>query len=277
MKLLEYIGEQIDKYSWEILKFTPQLFIKKPAQTSLVVPDPNASGVLLNILENYFLITAGHVIENNDPENIGIMIKDKFFILNGIIKYVKPTESEQADKIDIAIWKLDNQVASDLKEKYSFLPLDKIDINHKLDSEPRYLILGYPWKNTKLDKVKMKIIGPPLTFLSNLSNPNEYKRLKYESHSNLLLNYRQKKVRNFKSGTIQQNVSPEGISGCGVWYIPHFLTQPYITPEFKLVGQIIEQNKEKTILIATRIHIVTEVIRRDFGINLPRSLITKLK
>ncbi len=127
-----------------------------------------------------------------------------------------------------------------------------------------------------MDKVNKKIIGFPLVFLTNIAGENNYRRLGYENHSTLLLNYRQKKVRNFNSGTIQQNVSPEGISGCGVWYIPKFLSDKEDLPEFRLVGQIIEQNKEKTILIATRIHMVTEVIRRDFGINLPQSLITKL-
>ena len=277
IKILDFIGQIVNKTAKEILKYTPQLYTKLPGENENIVPEANASGVLLFIDGQHFLITAGHILEDHKPEDIGIMIGNVFNILNGLVKYVRPSTSELADKIDIAVWRLDEEVAETLKTSYKFLPFERIDYNHKIDSDPKYLFVGFPWKKTKPNYKERKLLVEPLIFLTKESKRSEYKRLKYERHLNLLLDYRQKKVKDFSTGNIQQQTSPQGISGCGVWYIPKFLNPFQGVPDFKLVGQIIEQTKEKTILIATRIHLVTEVLRRDFGLNIPQSNVTHLK
>ncbi len=275
--VMDYLRQVVDQCAREILKYTPQLYTKDPNTTDLIKSDPNSSGVLLEVQGQHFLITAGHFLQRNKPEDIGIMIDDTFYILNGIVKYVNPEVGEQEDKIDIAVWKIDDDVVVDLKAKFSFLPFEKIDFQHKVDTEPKYLIVGFPWRETKEDKVNKKLKSSPFIFLTKESNKESYKRLKFEQHSNLLLNYKQQKVKSLNTGNVQQNKSPEGVSGCGVWHISKFIIEDGQVPDFKLVGQIIEQNKEKTILISTRIHLVAEVLRRDFGMNIPQSKITKFK
>jgi hypothetical protein len=271
---INYVGQVVEQCAREILKFTPQLYTKEPNQTDNIKPDPNASGVLLKVKGQHFLITAGHVLQWNNPEDIGIMINSTFYILNGIVKYVNPSKSVQSDKIDIAVWKIDDKVAKELETRYRFLPFEKIDFQHKIDSKTKYLIVGFPWRETKEDKVNKKLKSSPLIFLANEAKKESYKRLRFEEHSNILLNYKQKEVKNFGTGYVQQNESPEGISGCGVWHIPKFFIPDGSVPDFKLVGQIIEQNKEETILISTRIHLVTEVLRGDFGIDIRHSTTT---
>lgn len=276
MTLIDYVGEVVDQCAREILKYTPQLYTKEAGANHNITPEPDSSGVLLQVKEDYFLITAGHVIKN-DPANIGIMIDNIFHVLNGEIKYINPSESVQGDKIDIAVWRLNTAVVEDLKKKYSFLPFEKIDFEHKIDSAPKYLIVGFPWKETVKDFANKKLIVKPFIFLTKESEKPFYKRFKFEEHSNLLLDYRQKKVKNFANGNVQQNKSPQGISGCGVWHIPNFFMPNGDIPDIKLVGQIIEQNDEKTVLISTRIHLVTELLRNEFGLDIPISKITRLK
>lgn len=269
--LMDYIGQVVDQTAREILKYTPQLYTKKPDETENILPEATASGVLLKVKNVHFLITAGHVLEDHKPEDIGIMIGDTFNILNGHIKYVRPSESTVADKIDIAVWQLDMDVAEDIGKRYSFLPLEKIDYEHDIDKEPKYLIVGFPWRKSKVNKKTKKIKVSPLIFLTNEAKEKFYNQLKFEKHSNLLLNYRQMKVKNFDTRYVQSNTNPQGISGCGVWHIPKFFI-----PDFKLVGQVIEQNNDKTILITTRIHLVTEVLRQEFGLDIHQSTKTKL-
>ncbi|MCH7534437.1 MAG: hypothetical protein IH948_01580 [Bacteroidetes bacterium] len=273
---LKFIGKVVDQCSKEILKYTPQLYTKKPNETEPIKPDPDSSGVLLRVKGQHFLITAGHIFLENNAEDIGIMIGNTFNILKGDVKYVNPSQSEQADKIDIAVWKLEDDVVKSLELGYSFLPFEKIDFEHNIETEPKYLVVGFPWRGTTEDKANKKLKSSPLIFLTKKSESPFYKRLKFEEHSNLLIDYRQKKVKNFDTGQVQQNKSPEGVSGCGVWHIPKFYIPDGGVPDFKLVSQVIEQNKEKTILITTRIHLVTEVLRRDFGIDIPESTITKI-
>ena len=48
-----------------------------------------------------------------------------------------------SDKIDIAVWKLDEDVANDLSKKYSFFSYNDIDFNHTVSSKPQYLIVVF--------------------------------------------------------------------------------------------------------------------------------------
>ena len=269
------IDNLIDGYSRNILKYTPQLFTKKSKETSNVIPCAEASGVLIEVENQKFLITAGHFLEDTKAENIGIMIDDNFIILNGTVKYIKPSQSEEASKIDIAVWKLEGEVITEIEKKYTFLPFSQIDFNHKVSTKPEYLIVGFPWRMTKEKKTLKKLIVSPFIFLTKEAEKNKYKQLGFQEHSNLLLKHRQKKVKNLKTGFVQQNKSPQGASGCGVWHIP--ISNIFDgSRKVKLIGQIIEQDDSKTILISTRIHLVAEVLRRDFKLNIPASNITRL-
>ena len=266
IKPIDFIGESVDKYSKEILKYTPQLYTKQSKDTINIIPEAKASGVLIEVQKNKFLITAGHFIVSNDVENIGIMIEEKFYILNGAIKYINPYESEEADKIDIAAWKLDDDVVNDLSKKYSFLPYEDIDFNHIVSSKPQYLIVGFPWLNTIVKRATSQLIVTPFIFITQETEKKNYKRLKFNEQSSILLDYRQKKVKNIRTGMVQANKCPEGISGCGVWYLPTFIIKGQ--PKPKLVGQIIEQDKSKTILISTRIHIIMGILRSEFKLDI---------
>ena len=275
LKPMDVIGNSVDIYAKEILRYTPQLYTKPSNATENIEPEAEASGVLIEVKNQKFLITAGHFLASKDPLDIGIMIENTFYILNGMVKYVNPDESEVADKIDIAVWKLDENVASELSKKYSFLPYSEIEYNHTVSSKPQYLIVGFPWRNTTKEYAQKKLIVDPFVFLTKASDKRFYKSLKFEEHSNILLDYRQKKVKNFKTGMVQANKSPEGVSGCGVWFLPTLLING--TPKPKLVGQIIEQDKSKTILISTRIHLAMEILRTKFEIDIPASNLTRLK
>lgn len=269
------INKAVDMYAKEILKYTPQLFTKQTNATENIIPEANGSGVLIEVKNQKFLITAGHILASTIPENIGIMIDDTFYILNGIVEYINPNESDVANKIDIAVWKLDEEVVKNLSIKYSFFQYEDIEFNHKVSTEPRYLIVGFPWRNTVRKKGSQSLTVSPLVFLTEISNKKLYKTLKFDQRTNILLDYRQKKVKNIKDGMVQTHKSPQGISGCGVWYLPEFFIEG--NPKPKLVGQIIEQDKYKTILISTRIHLAMEILRTKFKIDIPASYITRLK
>ena len=115
-----------------VLRFTPQIYLREHGKTDGKKIGPVASAVLIFHEKKYFLITAGHVVEDYDPEDLGILIKDKFNFLSGIVRYVNPYLDEKSDKIDIAIWKLDPELVKELKLYYTFLTIDKFGLDHKL-------------------------------------------------------------------------------------------------------------------------------------------------
>ena len=66
------------------------------------------------------------------------------------------------------------------------------------------------------------------------------------------------------------------MSGCGLWYIPALRKDESNRVSSVLTGIMHEWRKEHNVLVATRIHIVTETIRQAFNLNLPKSTITKV-
>ncbi|RAJ89923.1 hypothetical protein LX87_05612 [Larkinella arboricola] len=279
--ILDYIGRIIEACAGEILRYTLQLYeVQKDVDdydpSEVVSPEPIASSVLLQIQGYYFLVTAGHVFDRKVKNNIGFMINNEIHFIMGQLRYSDVKQDETSNKVDLAILKLDPDVVQALNVKYKFINSELISFDHSIVNTPSYLIVGYPIRKTKVDKVKRKIIPSPLIFITGEADQSEYNRLKFDPLVNVLLKYRQKKVKNFTNKRVEQHTNPQGISGCGVWYIANFIKPEGGLPDFKLMGIIIEQNESKTILIATRIHILTEAIRKSFKIDVPRSKILRI-
>lgn len=273
----EAIGEIVSEVSTDILNYTPQLFyLDYLKNTSYNKPEPLASGVLINVCDNVFLITAGHVIEDNNPENIGIMIQRKFHHLNGEVRFVEPSKSDQNDKIDLAVWKIDDDVAFELNKRYCFLDINKVEYTHQPSSDKRYLIVGFPTKRTKLNIKSQNIKPNPFILLTKEVERNFYNRLNIQNHSNIILEYRIAKIKSFATGSYGKGPFPEGLSGCGLWHLPNLLVEKGKKASFKLVGIMIGYRKEFNIVVSTRIHFVTELLRQIFKLDLQVSKISKV-
>jgi hypothetical protein len=90
----------------EILRFTPQIYLREHKRTDGKNISPYASSILLEIGKQHFILTAGHVIAENDPEDLGIMIGNTFYILLGDVRYINPYLNEESNKLDIAVIKI---------------------------------------------------------------------------------------------------------------------------------------------------------------------------
>ena len=172
----------------EILTFTPQLF-KKVDDKEPIRIYPEASSVLLRVDGVKFLLTAGHVLQNQDYTDIGVVVNDIFYILLGEVKFFNPAESKTNDKIDLTVWKLEDSVASDLEQKYNFLDLEQLDLNHSVAQEYRYILTGYPVTRSKIKKHIDKIKVDPFVYLTKEADKDLYKKMDFEEHSNIILMY----------------------------------------------------------------------------------------
>ena len=265
--------------SKEILKYTPQLF-RKFGNTQPVPIEAWATGVLLMIEEVKFLISAAHVLEENkkpiNPEDVGIMIGDTFHILNGFIKYAATGLHPNNEKVDLTVWRLDDpDVVADLEKKYRFLCWDQLDVEHNPVTTSNYLMVGFPVTRTKKKPQAKKLKVEPFIFLSKLGESRLYKKVGVEDHSHFIVKYRKRKIKDF-NGKIIIGPDPFGMSGCGLWHVPVLQRNDQNEVPSRLVAILHEWRKEESLLIATRIHIVTEVIRKAFDLSLPASRKTKV-
>jgi len=75
--LKSLLNQKINLISKKVLDYTPQLYYKEK-NCNDAIPNALASSVLYRNQENYYLITAKHVFNNQEEWDIGILI-DKFF------------------------------------------------------------------------------------------------------------------------------------------------------------------------------------------------------
>ncbi len=108
-------------------------------------------------------------------------------------------------------------------------------------------------------------------FLTNVAQQKAYEELHLESHSNLVLNYRQRKIIDGKTDNVTKGVKPEGISGCGVWFIEKFVFFQAKAPKLKLLSIVTEQDKNKRYILSTRIDVINEILIRDFNLDIKHS------
>jgi hypothetical protein len=260
----------------EILNYTPQIYLREPGRTDGKNISPFASSVLISVQEQFFLLGAGHVFEENHIEDLGILIGNRFNILQGLISYVNPFQNDIANKIDVAILKLPLDLVKIIRQKYEFLSYQKIGIDHELIFEEiRYLVVGFPWRKSRPNPVKKTIKPKPLVFISNIAGDEGYKALNLEKHNNIILNYKQKNVIEAKSGHSKLGPNPEGISGCGIWLIDVYPPSP--KPNYKLVSIVTDKDKNKKYIQSTRIDIVNEILIKDFKLNLNHSKIVTIE
>lgn len=275
LSLRDNIIISADQAAKEILNYTPQLYLREHGRTDGKKISPCASSILLSIQEQYFLVTAGHVFEENDPEDLGIMIGNIFNILYGQISYVNPYRNAISNKIDVAILKMDQNLAEIIKQKYDFLPYQRLGVNHELIfGEMRYLLVGFPWRKSRPNPISKLIKPKPLVFISNIEGDEAYKALDLESQNNIILNYKQKKIIDAKNGFSRLGPNPEGISGCGIWLIDIYPPSP--KPNYKLISIVTDKDKNKRYIQSTRIDIINEILIRDFEINLKHSRIVNI-
>jgi len=274
----EHAGDVVNELSREILNYTPQIF-RKYDKTEPIRPKPIASSILLKCNKSRYLITAGHVLRENNEEidqvDLGVMVNNEFLILNGELIFINPDRNRTNDQTDIAIFELNTDVANDIEEKYSFLPITQADINHNVSDELRYLLVGYPITKTKLKPHKSIFEVNPLIFLTKKSKLHKYRRLGFNEHSNIILDYVKSKIQSFGSELVITGPDTYGISGSGLWFIDSFMTTKDAS-EIKLVGIMIEWRKSESVVISTRIHLVTEILRQVYDLKLPKSEITEV-
>ena len=276
MSVNEYFTELVNSVGKTILLYSPQLYIIRN-NIEPVHPRPYASSVLLMVEDKYFLLSAGHALSNVDPKNIGVMIDNTFIVLEGDVKYVDPGLNKTNDKIDLAIWQLTKPVVADIKTKHKFLDICQIEIEHVVTKHPQYIIAGFPAETSLLQLTTSKINVTPFIFLTDVTQKSTYHELDYDERVNLILNYNHTQIFKFGSESIEQGPDAHGVSGSGLWYLPKLILNDFTNIPFKLVGIVIEWHDIRHYLIATRIHLVTELIRTYFKIPVPASNIMTVK
>lgn len=236
-------------------------------------PKPHASGVFAKIENNFFLLTAGHVIDNcEDDIYIGIKQGEPLLKLGG--EWVKnvPESERENDKIDAAVLMLNDKTIEKVRENYHFIGLNNIEINHAERKLPMYVSLGFPSSKSKYNPYKNELKSVPFQYVTMCADDSIYKEQGCAKNENLIVHYDKNNVLNYSSGKKTIGPDPYGISGSGLWYIPETEVLKTSNIDKKLVAIMTEwPTNNRKYWIGTRIDVFTEVIRNKYDLNIPKS------
>lgn len=266
--IIKEIGERL-------LKGTVQIF-RRNSEEGIV---SHGSGILFYVQEHFFMITAAHNFFNEDLSELQIRANNKLIDLSGNKVYSRNPNSDEVDKIDIGVVKLEGELLDELKKSNHFIEIIDVELNSKQkfwnNPENResdyYFLLGFPGKKTKLKYRSNTDWKVKVLYIVGFLNKKNQKKIMIEGYGqHLFIN----KFHKYKElGTNQKKEVPKlkGMSGCGLWDIKGYDLEKQ-KPIVKLVGILIEQNHG--VLISTKIDFAIEMIRQVFGVvKLPKSVI----
>lgn len=260
---------------------TPPIF----AKNAYNAPQHLGSGVLFEFQDQFFFITAGHIFEDRNIDDMLIPTSIKFEEILGEVYITAPSlpslkyENEiLVDSLDLAIIRLEKEVADALKIDYSFLGISNIELGHQQkyfgQEENKisdyYFVFGFP--ATKIKSKNQHWIAEPLFFFAyNTINRFKNKKLHVDKfHYHLFVNYT-KKMTNQITKIKQKLPALEGMSGGGLWdFVGYDINNN--EPVLKLVGIMIEYRRD--FIISTKIDYVIALIREKF--NLPKLPIPRI-
>jgi hypothetical protein len=219
---------------------------------------------LLKINNNYFIVTAAHVLDNCKNNFPCIKIGKELMILEGFYSTItKEKKIRNDDLYDFAFTKLDNETAKSIGLKCFYnidFYLKTIFINLDL-----FTFLGYP--NSR-NKVYDRIVPKPYSFRSSTITLSQYNRLNINSEQHIGIFHKKDNVAS-SSGEKKTLPSLKGLSGGLIlqWIIDidkitkRLLLRPIVT------GLITGKNTNNTIFYGTKIELILKAIYRIFSRN----------
>lgn len=242
------------------------------------VPQPLGCGVLFTFQNNFFIITAAHLLEGDVHNDIRVMVEGYLYPLQGIWKFVLNDIDETQEfpqNVDLAVFKfIPCQLLTRLQQDRGFLELQHLafDQQQVVSSSPDvtnvlcgYHIVGYPSSRTKYDTEVDSYRSTMYVTYTTLHKKN-LKRLrkKFNSNHHLFFDYRTT-GKNPKENSKVKLPTYGGLSGTGIWKVNHFVGGDL---NIKLAGIFLQTSQKESVMIGLKIDMILQVIREAF--NLPR-------
>ncbi len=180
------------------------------------------TGTLFKFLNRYFLITAGHVIEQImkiSHEIIGIPInrngKSEISTL-GSSQILLLGDPKIREEYDFGLIEFCDEIYEKLMETYFFLTIDNLQFNIQ---SGKVFILGYPHSFDKIETKKRLLIGNQFKLESVLTSTDQSSDIPVDMNKHFLIDYPEISRPSSNGDNISINI--KGISGCSIWSLNH--------------------------------------------------------
>ena len=260
-KMMEFWYRRTQKIVPELSTFTLALYKREGIETKFL-----GSAVLFKYKNGYYLLSASHVLETKDIDNILVPSTDKTMrylpTISKVSTAIPSTGNREDDKIDIAVLKLYDPIfINELKSYRKFLDFGKIEFGEPKKSPlPNQIVCGFPDHMMKRDKTNEKWNAGLFVFHSYISKFSKYEKYNCNKENHIFLEYPKNLQRDREDSPLVKSKNPNGISGCGVWQIEYSINENNL--DYKLIGIIIEyQSRYHRVLIASRLAPIKEFLK----------------
>ena len=230
--------------------------------------EPIGSCTLFVARDRHFLITAAHVVDHNEDTTLYLPGHGTLAVILGTSHQTRLPVSglREDDHVDIAVLELDTDSVSSIGG--SFLTEEDIDEDDPGLPDCVYMAVGYPLSKNrrKINPMKHKMTPVRVRIVNTLLGQAEYGGLGLNSEVHRVLKYSPEDCVD-DDGLRMAGPVPIGMSGGGLWRVgrygrPQDLVDPRHQP--RLVGVLIEHRKACRAIVATRMSLVMDIIRRKY-------------
>ncbi|CAK3897730.1 Peptidase S1 domain-containing protein [Vibrio crassostreae] len=244
--------EIVQLFGESVARFTIPIFIENDKRG----PEQIGTGFFLNVLGELFFTTASHVVDVliGAEKQPCIALGEQVVYLNyESIKRTKNRTTNEADDIDIAVFKISSGVDMFLEALPYTIPLEKVAINLELQDIDLQLVQGFPSSKNKgkpSNAAKRHVRGVIWSYLFSFSENTDFGEFGKQQEAHYAIKWSDK----INGDAIPH---PRGVSGGPYWVMPDS-TKPY---NCYLAGVFIEYYKHKKVAFATKIEKVLQLIR----------------
>jgi hypothetical protein len=227
------------------------------------------SGVFARIDGHPFLLSAAHVDDRVRSSTKTIGICQSGAGKAGVkLLYEKseatdpPVEGRNYDMIDMAAYRLTDEVANLLNDR--FMSDEHFEFDDKETVGSQYLVCGFPASGRRSKWVKPKATAISFEYLTSIYRMDRgTPQPSYNPDIEIVVNYSRNRNRSL-DGRKVHSADPHGMSGCGIWRLfaaRATTTSEWTSDRMRLVGIVHTWNSKLAIIRGTRIRHFVDMVR----------------
>ncbi|PKA14344.1 hypothetical protein [Leptospira haakeii] len=179
------------------------------------IPEQIASGVLLKIQEELFILTSAHVYDGINGNGLLVPTKTGLIEIEYFASHIPDAKNDRKnDKIDIAYLRFKAGSPIEFVDGLAPLSLNQIDISDSREGEDIYTFTGFPYRKSKF--YDNKLSSELYSFTGGASNEEIFVEQNYDKNINIIIDFNRKKTIG-EVGSISAAPLPNGISGGGIF------------------------------------------------------------
>lgn len=218
---------------------------------------PLGTGLLANIGDKFYILTAAHVAEEYD-EGLYLMTPSGTFMR--VLGDMKMTNYKKPPGFDVAFIKISKDFAKILSVEFKFITEYDIMLSHILLDAANYSVFGYPAKN--VSKKKDHVATKASLYVVESANEKVYDYYEFDKNLFYILEFKGKGTM-LQTGDKSQKLGKQsGLSGGGLWFMNVSKDEKEnFEVEFKLIGIMTdERNGKYHCLVANKINVLISAI-----------------